>query len=347
MDFRDLFSKNPYALSQPEKEKLFSEALAELTAFHKENCEGYARLCNVLGDGAALPVSLFKEYDLKSVPGSEIVKTITSSGTTGQRPSKIYLDAQTAKNQQLALAHIMSDFIGEKRIPMVILDSKSVFKDRNMFSARGAGILGFSIFASKSFYALGENMQLDVSGLLEFLSEHEGEPIFLFGFTFIIFEHFLRVLEEKNIKLPLQNGVLVHGGGWKKMQASAISEEEFNRRIHASCGISRIHGYYGMAEQTGSVFMECECGHLHASSFSDVVIRRPGDYSEADFGEEGVIEVRSLLPHSYPGHILLTEDLGTVLGADNCPCGRKGKYFKVKGRVPKAEVRGCSDTYER
>ena len=46
------------------------------------------------------------------------------------------------------------------------------------------------------------------------------------------------------------------------------------------------------------------------------------------------------------GHSLLTEDLGVLLGEDDCPCGRKGKYFKVTGRVPRAEVRGCSDTYE-
>ena len=52
------------------------------------------------------------------------------------------------------------------------------------------------------------------------------------------------------------------------------------------------------------------------------------------------------LPRSYPGHSLLTEDLGVLLGEDDCPCGRKGKYFKVTGRVPRAEVRGCSDTYE-
>ena len=31
-----------------------------------------------------LPVRLFKELDLRSVPKEEVVKTMTSSGTTGQ-----------------------------------------------------------------------------------------------------------------------------------------------------------------------------------------------------------------------------------------------------------------------
>jgi hypothetical protein len=41
----------------------------------------------------------------------------------------------------------------------------------------------------------------------------------------------------------------------------------------------------------------------------------------------------------------LTEDLGVILGEDDCPCGRMGRYFRVQGRIPAAEVRGCSDTY--
>ena len=42
---------------------------------------------------------------------------------------------------------------------------------------------------------------------------------------------------------------------------------------------------------------------------------------------------------------VLTEDEGVVLGEDDCPCGRKGKYFVVHGRMKNAEIRGCSDTY--
>jgi hypothetical protein len=100
-----------------------------------------------------------------------------------------------------------------------------------------------------------------------------------------------------------------------------------------------------MVEQTGCVYMECECGHLHASIYSDVITRRMKDFSVCEYGEEGVIEVLSSLPESYPGHAILTEDVGVVLGEDDCPCGRKGKYFEIHGRMAKAEVRGCSDTF--
>jgi hypothetical protein len=62
-------------------------------------------------------------------------------------------------------------------------------------------------------------------------------------------------------------------------------------------------------------------------------------------GSTGLIQVLSVLPKSYPGHSLLTEDLGTILGQDDCSCGWNGKYFKVLGRIPQAELRGCSDTF--
>ncbi len=102
-----------------------------------------------------------------------------------------------------------------------------------------------------------------------------------------------------------------------------------------------------MAEQLGSVFVECEHGHMHCSNYSDVIIRRPADFSVAGRGERGLIELLSVLPASYPGHVLLTEDEGELLGTDDCPCGRLGRYFKIHGRIKSAELRGCSDTYER
>lgn len=356
MESSALLQLEPYALPHSEKQGVFSKVLTELTQFHRENCPEYRRLLQALGcpenmecteeTAPFLPVSIFKELELRSVPEDAGFKTLTSSGTTGQKVSKIYLDAGTSASQQQVLCRIMSDFLGDQRVPYLVLDSRRVLKDRAMFSARGAGILGFSIFGSRTCYALDENMELDLDGVRQFLAQHEGETIFLFGFTFMIWKHVIRALEERGEHLDIPNGILVHGGGWKKLAGEAVSPEEFKARVKAATGVERVSNYYGMAEQTGCIYMECPCGHLHASAWSDIVIRRGADYSVCEPGEEGVIQVLSLLPRSYPGHSLLTEDMGILLGEDDCPCGRKGKYFKVTGRVPRAEVRGCSDTYE-
>ena len=117
-----------------------------------------------------LPVRLFKELELKSVSQEDIVKTMTSSGTTGQAVSKIYLDRATSSNQQKTMVKIVSEFTGSNRMPMIIIDCPSVVKNRAMFSARGAGILGFSIFGSKKIYALDDDMRL--LDLLEYVLEY-------------------------------------------------------------------------------------------------------------------------------------------------------------------------------
>lgn len=357
MDESGMLGWKPYELPRSEKRAVFCAAMTELTRFHRERCPEYRRYLAATGcpEGMActpetvpmLPVSIFKSVELRSVPREDVFKTLTSSGTTGQQPSRIFLDAPTARLQQQVLGRIVADFLGDARLPYLVLDSRRALKDRAMFSARGAGILGFSIFGSKTCYALDENMELDLDGVRRFLEEHEGERIFLFGFTFIVWQHIVRALEERGERLSIPKGVLIHGGGWKKLADQAVSPQEFKVRVTAATGVEQVSSYYGMAEQTGCIYMECPCGHLHASVWSDVVIRRGADDSVCPVGEPGVVQVLSLLPRSYPGHSLLTEDIGVLLGEDDCPCGRKGKYFRVTGRAPRAEARGCSDTYER
>ena len=134
-------------------------------------------------------------------------------------------------------------------------------------------------------------------------------------------------------------------GDGKKLAEQAVSNNVFKKTLATSCGVKKVYNYYGMVEQTGSIYMECEQGHLHSSIYSDIIIRRSKDFSVADIGEDGIVQVVSVLPYSYPGHSLLTEDDGVLLGEDDCPCGRKGKYFNIHGRLKNAEIRGCSDTY--
>lgn len=355
IDYNNILKIEPYSLNKSQKKIFLTDCLTKLTQYHYNNCPEYKKILDAEDfkikeiidycELPFLPVRLFKEYDLMSIDKNDIQKTMTSSGTSGQKVSKIYLDKETSANQTKTLIKIVSSYIGKKRLPMIILDSSSVLKNRAMFSARGAGILGFSIFAKDRFYALDENMQLDIEGMKAFLKRHEEEDLFLFGFTFMIWQHFYRELIRTGYHPDLSKGTLIHGGGWKKLITESVSPEQFKKALHSVCGITRIHDYYGMVEQTGTVYMECEYGHLHTPVFSDVIVRKAADFSIANTGEEGLIQVVTILAKSYPGHSLLTEDRGIILGEDDCPCGRLGKYFKINGRIKNAEIRGCSDTY--
>ena len=344
----------PYSLPKVKKADLYLKAISDLTKLHYKGCPQYRRILDIidvdidnltkLEDFPFLPGRLFKEYDLLSVERSEIIKTMTSSGTTGLEVSKIYLDRETSTNQTKALVKITSSFIGTKRLPMLVIDTESILKDRNLFSARGAGILGFSMLGYDITYALDEQMNLDMDTVTSFLEKYCDTPVLLFGFTFMIWKHFIMPLDKRK-KIKLDNGIVIHGGGWKKLNEQSIDNDMFRKATEDICGIKKVYNYYGMVEQTGSIFMECEYGHLHASIFSDIIIRNHRDYQSMDIGQQGLIQLVSILPSSYPGHLILTEDLGELLGEDDCPCGRMGKYFKVHGRIQDAEIRGCSDTY--
>ncbi|PHR69816.1 MAG: acyl-protein synthetase [Arcobacter sp.] len=351
-----LFDDLSFSLKKNDKELLYSEALIELTKHHYSNCVEYRKILDVLEydiniehtrkDIPSLPVRLFKEYNLHSVDKEEIIKTMTSSGTSGQKVSKIYLDKSTASNQTKVLAKILSEFIGKKRLPMLVIDTESILKDRNNFSARAAGVLGFSMFGFNITYALDVNMEIDYPKIEKFLEKHKGKDILVFGFTSIIWEHFHKpLLNDSTNSINIEKGILIHGGGWKKLENEAVDSITFRNMILKSSGIKKIHNYYGMVEQTGSIFMECEEGYLHCSDYSDIEII-DNNFKTCDYGKKGLVKLYSLLPYSYPGHIILTEDSGEIIGEDDCICGRVGKYFKIHGRVKNAEIRGCSDTYK-
>lgn len=356
-DFSSWIAHAPYSMASVEKTLALTAALAELTRWHQSQCSEYRRILELTGlsntpigrmeDLPFVPVRLFKELELLSVKKGAVYKTMTSSGTTGQQVSRIYLDRDTALFQGKVLTRLMTDVLGKKRLPMLVIDSPAVLSDRSAFSARGAGILGFSLFGRDVTYALDDSMKLNLPGIEAFLDRHAGQSIFMFGFTFMIWQHFCQALQAQGIRLPIERGILVHGGGWKKLQDQAVSNDQFRCALTECAAIDRVINYYGMVEQTGSIYLECERGHLHAPIFSDILIRDPNDFRSMGIGETGLIETLSLIPLSYPGHALLTEDVGRIEGEDDCPCGRLGKYFSVTGRLPKAEVRGCSDTYEK
>jgi len=258
--------------------------------------------------------------------------------------SKIFLDRQNATLQTKVLIQIVSDFIGPKRLPMLIIDAKSTVTDRTSFSARGAGILGFSMFGRNVTYALKDDMSIDLEAIITFADKHQGETVLMFGFTYIVYQCLLLALKVEKQMLPFDDAILIHGGGWKKLADQAVGDKEFKNQLRNLAGVTQVHNYYGMVEQTGSIFMECEAGHLHSSIYSDIIIRG-NDLRPLDMKQPGLVELVSLLPTSYPGHVLISEDIGEWLGEDDCACGRMGKYFKIHGRAKKAEVRGCSDTF--
>ncbi len=348
--------EKPFSLEASKKEVFLMNGLNELYNHHVNNCKEYSKFSDKLfkklkqyklvSDYPFLPVQIFKHLDLFSVPKNDIARIMRSSGTSSQSPSKIFLDKKTSFNQSKVLNQIVTDFIGKTKLPFLIVDAKETISSSSSFSARSAGILGFSRFGSEKHFLLDKDMKLDIDLLKKLASQYKGQPVLFFGFTFMIFEYLLNTLKELKLDFDFADSILIHGGGWKKMEELSISNKSFKSLIKKNLNFDKVFNYYGMVEQTGSIFFECEYGHFHTSNFSEIIIRDPISHDVVEDSKEGLIQLCSLIPTSYPGQSILSEDRGRILGRDDCKCGRKGKYFEVLGRMEKAEIRGCSDTHQ-
>ena len=271
----DFYELDPYELNSAEKNKMLTGELLTLTEYHREHCKKYADFLNAVGfdkskvknvsDIPFFPVRMFKEFDLKSIDDSEIFKTMTSSGTTGQKVSKIYLDKETALSQQKVMVQILSSYWGKKRLPMLVIDTPTVVKNREMFTARGAAIIGLNIVSRDTVYVLNDDMSLNYEKLESFLEKYNGQRFIIFGFTFLVWEHFYSELLKCEKRYDLSQAFLMTGGGWKKLETSAVSRERFKEEFSKLCKVEHFLDHYGMVEQTGCIYAECECGHLHAS----------------------------------------------------------------------------------
>jgi hypothetical protein len=339
-----------FTLAQRDKEEALLPVLAEEIAHHRAHCAPYGRILTAIGYEPSrctslaglpwLPVRLFKSHRLVSVPDAEVFTTVTSSGTTGAL-SQICLDRQAASNQQRALAATLRAVVGGERRPMLVVDTRSLLDRSKPLSARGAGMLGMMGLGRDHAFVLNEREEPDVAVVRAFLARHGGRPFLIFGLTFVIWTHLYRLACDE--RLDLSQGILLHSGGWKRLEDVAVDNAAFRRHLAERTGLLRVHNYYGMVEQLGTLYLEGPAGgDFYCPDFADVIIRDPDTWAEQAVGVPGVIEVLSTLPTSYPGNVLLTEDLGVVNGVDDGEW--PGKRFSVLGRLPTVEVRGCGNT---
>ncbi|MCU0881107.1 MAG: hypothetical protein MUF14_00385 [Hyphomonadaceae bacterium] len=351
MNFEQLLQSPAYTVPARERRDLILQELNTLSLHHYEYCEPYRRIIDGLWGGRPgadtlnafpyLPVALFKSQTLQSASPEQIRLTLTSSGTTGQAVSRVLVDSETSLRQQAALTNSLTHILGKKRLPMLVIDTSEVYRNPSMMSARGAGVLGMMRYGRDHAFALGPDLELDVDAIRSFLDRNGDAPFFMFGFTFLVWAKLFEASAGQTV--DLSNGILIHSGGWKKMVEKAVDNEVFKSRLNERFGLSRIYNFYGMVEQLGSILLEGPHGLLYPPNYSDVIIRDPQTLMPVPHGTPGLIQVISLVAKSYPGNSLLTEDLGVIEAVDPGEDGWMGPGLRILGRLPKAELRGCSD----
>jgi acyl-CoA synthetase (AMP-forming)/AMP-acid ligase II len=353
-----LLSSPLYGQSPEERQSGLLEILKEELDYACERHAGYKnyvqhwptdyRGAEKVSDLPYLPAAILKANPPVSlVSGDEVIKTLTSSATTSQSPSRVVLDAKTARRTTKGVVAIVRDFIGPARRPYLVVDTPD-FLGGNTLGARGAAIQGLQPFASETTYCLTLNnhgeLVLDRDQLTEFTKKKDAE-LLVYGFTSILWSHLVKPLLAENVCLNLGKARILHSGGWKRLQDQAVEKSQFNEQLAQvfGCPVDSILDFYGMVENVGVIYPDCCQGNKHAPLFADVIVRNPLTLEPVAVGKKGIVQVCSVLPTSFPGHLLLTEDMAQVIAYDGCPCGRRGISFRFAGRIPQSENKGCGN----
>jgi hypothetical protein len=303
-----------------------------------------------LADLPFLPASAFKANPpLAFVEPQAIVRTLASSSTSGQVPSRIVLDRATARRMTRSLAAIIRDFAGAERRPYLVVDTPDNLAPQSELGARGAAVQGLTSFATEIVTCLTQDEhgepQLDLESLLALEEKWKDKEVLVYGFTYVIWNHLVLPLQLAGKTLNLPNALVLHSGGWKRLEHQAVTKDVFSRGVASalSCASTRVIDYYGMVENVGVVYPDCEYGNKHVPAFADVIVRDPLTLAPVAAGEKGLLQICSVLPTSFPGFLVLTDDIAEVVALDGCPCGRRGISFRFVGRVAKVEMRGCGN----
>ena len=188
----DLFARSPYSLDNRWRRTCFRDIVADLSRHHYENCVHYRNILAALNiDPTApaelaelpfLPVGLFKRFDLLSVPAIDVTRTLTSSGTSRSSRSRIFIDRETSILQMRALSRIVTSFIGERPLPLLIIDAPRASDDEADYGARAVAIQGFQLFGGAGQFRADGAVRPDVGVSRNFCGRCR-QDVLISGFT--------------------------------------------------------------------------------------------------------------------------------------------------------------------
>jgi len=273
VNYDQIFKLEPYGLEEYKKIFFYFNLQKKIANYHILNCKEYRQIYETLFENIQkvktiekLPyvhANIFKQYDLSSISKKNNYLTMFSSGTSNNNKSKINLDFKSSILQAKVLQKIIFNFISNKTNKIAIIDSEKNYNSKYHFSAKTAAIRGFSQFFKKKFFLLNDDYTINIK---KFNIIKKLDNILYFGFTSVVWENFLKYFQNQNI-CNHKNSFFIHGGGWKNLLKRKISKKLLNHNISKILGINRVYNYYGMVEQTGSIFMECEYNYYHSSIF--------------------------------------------------------------------------------
>ena len=289
-------------------------------------------------------VSLFKEHELVSVPRSEIVLHLTSSGTGGKK-SHQFLNQESLDNVKKSAfeVHRALGLVSDETYnyfcftydPKVANDLGTAFTDELLtsFTPKNEVYYSFTWSDEKNDFVFDQEKAL--LKLKEFANSPF--PTRILGFPAFLFQ----LVSDNNLKLNLgPKSWIQTGGGWKGLKDKEIPKHDFRKMMFDSLGVPVEHNrdMFGMVEH-GIPYVDCSLGNLHIPNFARVFIRDAKDLKFLPKGEVGLMQFICTYNFSYPSFNILSTDYGKI---ETCSCDIGGDVLVPMGRAGIVKHKGCA-----
>jgi hypothetical protein len=350
-------NSGPTRASSTDNESEFNRLALTLFALQFVQVEPYRRFCQARQVGPEtvshwtqippIAASAFKETDLTSLPAEQRTHAFHSSGTTQQKPSRHFHNAESLAVYETSVlpwfqCHLLSGV--KSKLRFVILTPSSALAPhsslvhmfetvRREFGSPDSCFTGQT--DSSGTWILDKNAPL--TGLRK--SIEANQPVVLLGTAFS-FVHLLDHLMQLKECLKLSPGSRVMETGGYKGRSRSLPKQALHSLIVERLGVPESHIVceYGMSEFSSQAY-DRVAGH-DASTVERVFrfppwaraqVISPETGREVTESEAGLIRVFDLANvHSVMA--IQTEDLGM----------RRADQFELIGRTTHAEPRGCS-----
>jgi hypothetical protein len=327
----------------------FSELALELFALQFKQNSAYRKICEARGwmpkvvehwtQIPAVPTAAFKELELTSLASEERTAVFHSSGTTEQKRSRHFHNAESLAVYEASLWKWFQFHFGDT--------GELIFLTPNQNTAPRSSLVYMFETVRQKFGLPGSAFTGDVSAdgswMLDFAATVKnlntacdtGKPLTLLGTAFS-FVHLLDYLAENDLQFQLpENSRVMETGGYKN-RSRALPKSELHMLITQRLCVPRknIIREYGMSELSSQAY-DLEIQNLERRfcfpPWSRVQIVSPETGREVAGGETGLICIFDLA-NIFSVAAIQTEDLGI----------RRSDGFELIGRAQLAETRGCS-----
>ncbi|HEX3799966.1 MAG TPA: hypothetical protein VH413_14830 [Verrucomicrobiae bacterium] len=331
----------------------FNHLAGELFRLQFTHNAAYRRFCEARGISPdkisdwrqipAMPTAAFKELEVTSLPVEQRARAFHSSGTTAQRPSRHFHNADSLAIYEASLLpwfrqHLLpeagrADFLFLTPSPEQSPNSSLVHMFETVSREFG---LGEALFCGMALSdgAWELDWELTRTSLENAIASNR--PLIVLGTAFN-FVHLTDRMQGDNLRLKLPVGSRAMETGGYKGRSREMAKTELHAFISHSLGISpaNIICEYGMSELSSQAYDGVvgngQARRFHFPPWARVQIVSPETGREAAEGETGLIRIFDLA-NVYSVMAIQMEDLGA----------RRGDGFELLGRVALAESRGCS-----